>query len=111
SASRLVLLLSLSSFLFRFSLFIDPATPDLSPLSLHDALPISGLRQEGLTAEQRTGWATGPVWPGRHLVAVLGNPRGRQWGPRGRSEEHTSELQSLTNLVCRLLLEKKKQHT
>src|SRR5258706_8527872 len=29
---------------------------------------------------------------------------------RGRSEEHTSELQSLTNLVCRLLLEKKKQH-
>src|SRR5438046_6523817 len=29
--------------------------------------------------------------------------------PRGRSEEHTSELQSLTNLVCRLLLEKKKQ--
>src|SRR5438093_10149570 len=31
-------------------------------------------------------------------------------GPHGRSEEHTSELQSLTNLVCRLLLEKKKKH-
>src|SRR5258706_11874977 len=30
--------------------------------------------------------------------------------PNGRSEEHTSELQSLTNLVCRLLLEKKKHH-
>src|SRR5258706_14981323 len=31
--------------------------------------------------------------------------------PKNRSEEHTSELQSLTNLVCRLLLEKKKKHT
>src|SRR5258706_1498542 len=33
----------------------------------------------------------------------------RRRGPAGRSEEHTSELQSLTNLVCRLLLEKKKK--
>ena len=33
-----------------------------------------------------------------------------QYKKRGRSEEHTSELQSLTNLVCRLLLEKKKKH-
>src|SRR2546430_12089429 len=32
------------------------------------------------------------------------------WGVRGRSEEHTSELQSQSNLVCRLLLEKKKKH-
>src|SRR5438093_5546776 len=36
-----------------------------------------------------------------------GTPRAR-WPEPGRSEEHTSELQSLTNLVCRLLLEKKK---
>src|SRR5688572_31729191 len=35
---------------------------------------------------------------------------GRPDGPRGRSEEHTSELQSQSNLVCRLLLEKKKKH-
>src|SRR5438046_7339757 len=41
-------------------------------------------------------------------------PRARRASPRacaGRSEEHTSELQSLTNLVCRLLLEKKKKKT
>src|SRR5437016_11342174 len=52
------------------------------------------------------------------------NPEWRRWAPRGvqcgnatdpgeaggRSEEHTSELQSLTNLVCRLLLEKKNKH-
>src|SRR5215213_10619327 len=43
-----------------------------------------------------------PADPGRARLGVA--PRG------GRSEEHTSELQSLTNLVCRLLLEKKKTH-
>src|SRR2546430_7509460 len=37
--------------------------------------------------------------------------RGSRWGRRRRSEEHTSELQSQSNLVCRLLLEKKKTHT
>src|SRR5687767_15708461 len=39
----------------------------------------------------------------------LAAPRARGRGPRGRSEEHTSELQSLAYLVCRLLLEKKKE--
>src|SRR5574341_1824959 len=49
-------------------------------------------------AESRVGWFTCPV------------PRSTQLGPRfDRSEEHTSELQSPTNLVCRLLLEKKKE--
>src|SRR5437016_11318287 len=52
-------------------------------------------------------------------AAVYGNPDQvpvpehaptRPLSPYGRSEEHTSELQSLTNLVCRLLLEKKKTH-
>src|SRR5258706_9804949 len=38
------------------------------------------------------------------------NPRRKRIASAGRSEEHTSELQSLTNLVCRLLLEKKKKH-
>src|SRR5438093_3965860 len=42
----------------------------------------------------------------RRSVARLGSREPRD--PRRRSEEHTSELQSLTNLVCRLLLEKKK---
>src|SRR5437016_10980947 len=68
----------------------DTATTEIYTLSLHDALPIS---------------------PGRQLSA--GNaflPKCAQRLAKNafRSEEHTSELQSLTNLVCRLLLEKKK---
>src|SRR5262249_61911975 len=43
-------------------------------------------------------------WPGVDVVEVT-----LRTGPASRSEEHTSELQSLTNLVCRLLLEKKKK--
>src|SRR5438093_8597969 len=50
------------------------------------------------------GWRT-PLPVGRGLLAA-----GVRKGKAGRSEEHTSELQSLTNLVCRLLLEKKKVH-
>src|SRR5437016_14202728 len=69
--------------------FNDPAPTEIYTLSLHDALPIS-TRRAG-----RHGNDPGPARRGRS--------RG---GPR--SEEHTSELQSLTNLVCRLLLEKKK---
>src|SRR2546430_8753539 len=48
--------------------------------------------------------------------SLLAPPRGASLGwenqdlPRARSEEHTSELQSQSNLVCRLLLEKKKDH-
>src|SRR6476619_8443687 len=74
------------SLFFCFFFFNDTATTEIYTLSLHDALPISGC-VEG---------------PGRqlHLAAL---PR----LPGVRSEEHTSELQSLTNLVCRLLLEKK----
>src|SRR5438093_3177167 len=57
------------------------------------------------------------IWPGRvgrggpavsSLVSVSRRPAGSA-GESARSEEHTSELQSLTNLVCRLLLEKKKK--
>src|SRR5437016_11852152 len=48
---------------------------------------------------------------GIRLAASGSDDRGARWGqpPTKRSEEHTSELQSLTNLVCRLLLEKKKK--
>src|SRR5215213_11264008 len=45
--------------------------------------------------------------PGARPNDVRGRPQAVRTGPRARSEEHTSELQSLTNLVCRLLLEKK----
>src|SRR5438093_7527216 len=71
-------------------LFHVPGSPEMYSLSLHDALPISGYR------------SSSPPAPRCHL-----HPRSAR-SVRGRSEEHTSELQSLTNLVCRLLLEKKK---
>src|SRR5258705_9879438 len=89
-----MLLLNSCSLFFFFN---DTATTEIYTLSLHDALPISLLRgREDETARPssrrpRRGW-----W----------SPR---WTRRSRSEEHTSELQSLRHLVCRLLLEKKKQ--
>src|SRR6476469_11263255 len=73
-------------FLFLFFFFNDTATTEIYTLSLHDALPISPPR---------------PCSPGRCSSPPA--PR-----PRARSEEHTSELQSPMYLVCRLLLEKKK---
>src|ERR1035438_10623627 len=71
-----------------FFFFNDTATTEIYTLSLHDALPICNRR--------RSRGPDGCGWSGRHA---------------GRSEEHTSELQSLRHLVCRLLLEKKKQKT
>src|SRR5205814_9183501 len=59
--------------------------------------------------------ASRPAWPGLPLIAVAiwastaAGGRARPDGHRNRSEEHTSELQSLRHLVCRLLLEKKKK--
>src|SRR5438270_4918555 len=75
--------------------FYDPAATEIYTLSLHDALPISQ-----------------PQFGGRGLLRH-GGPRAPPAGRRGlpRSEEHTSELQSQSNLVCRLLLEKKKNPT
>src|SRR3712207_7281038 len=78
--------------------FNDTATTEIYTLSLHDALPIYGVRlHEGARLRARDG-----AHPQRPA------PRGRG-GPRDRSEEHTSELQSRQYLVCRLLLEKKKK--
>src|SRR2546426_12235689 len=79
-----------------FFFFNDTATTEIYTLSLHDALPISGARAAPIVAgAARTGRA-------RHAL--------RHAAPhRERSEEHTSELQSPCNLVCRLLLEKKKK--
>src|SRR5574339_1285026 len=73
--------------LFVFFFFNDTATTEIYTLSLHDALPICG-----------QAVAAHPIWQ-RHM---------QQIGSRIRSEEHTSELQSPGDLVCRLLLEKKK---
>src|SRR5256885_6326014 len=79
---------------FFFFFFNDPPPPEISPLPLHAPLPISPPRRRRRRANRREG------------------PPARPTESRGtiRSEEHTSELQSPCNLVCRLLLEKKKKH-
>src|SRR5471030_1130817 len=76
----------MSSFFFFFN---DTATTEIYTLSLHDALPISAL-EPLLRISEINEEGTGDL--------ML------------RSEEHTSELQSLRHLVCRLLLEKKKNN-
>src|SRR3989441_3446315 len=87
-------------FIFFFN---DTATTEIYTLSLHDALPIwarQGLDQGVAGAHARVA-ASRPA--GGWGWIALGH------GPDERSEEHTSELQSLAYLVCRLLLEKKKR--
>src|SRR2546427_3108065 len=83
--------------------FNDSATTEIYTLSLHDALPISGDRRPGRHHRR----------PGAHeRRAGAPGARARRIGrAAGRSEEHTSELQSQSNLVCRLLLEKKIRET
>src|SRR5256885_12598172 len=102
----------------------DPATTEISPFPLPDPFPIcrcQGGREIGPVLRRPTG-------PGeRNLIPACGKTHEQRWlgvrrggglggigaltaGTPGRyrSEEHTSELQSPCNLVCRLLLEKKK---
>src|SRR2546426_6996175 len=98
--------------------FNDTATTEIYTLSLHDALPISHLARgrygpggHGNRAhvQDPAGAARRPHLGRRRLHQDRGGARGHELR-RGseRSEEHTSELQSPCNLVCRLLLEKKK---
>src|SRR6478672_13736930 len=76
---------------FFFFFFNDTATTEIYTLSLHDALPISG---------------PGPS----RRASGRPRPRGRSGSSPGREiGRHTSELQSRSDLVCRLLLEKKKR--
>src|ERR1019366_10819459 len=79
---------STPAFFVTFFFFNDTATTEIYTLSLHDALPIYHYSANDFK-----------------VVRLSDNRRVNN----GRSEEHTSELQSLTNLVCRLLLEKKKK--
>src|SRR2546426_12488739 len=89
-------LLGLSRLIFFF-FFNDTAPPEIYTLSLHDALPIfAGPRLFAQPLERRVAQGHPPAEP-------AGEPCRKV-----RSEEHTSELQSPCNLVCRLLLEKKK---
>src|SRR5258705_3338986 len=78
----------------RFFFFNDTATTEIYTLSLHDALPISRDAPFSRAASEKL--QNFRVMPGYGAPLV-------------RSEEHTSELQSLRHLVCRLLLEKKKK--
>src|SRR2546429_6343696 len=80
-----------------FFFFNDTATTEIYTLSLHDALPICGVGRAGGDGRAGGGsWGAGGSGAGRARDC-------------GRSEEHTSELQSRLHLVCRLLLEKKKK--
>src|SRR2546430_6057465 len=77
-----------------FFFFNDTATTEIYTLSLHDALPIS------------------PTSSIESYISYWDQSGSKRQGlplRRSRSEEHTSELQSQSNLVCRLLLEKKKK--
>src|SRR5690348_18390221 len=103
------MLLFIYELLFCFFCFFfnDTATTEIYTLSLHDALPI--LRSCGPAGRDRrpascpSVWRRGPAVPA--AKAECAAPRRFS----GRSEEHTSELQSPVHLVCRLLLEKKKK--
>src|SRR2546421_820814 len=93
-----------ASVFFVLFFFNDTATTEIYTLSLHDALPIS--------------FGIGPAHGSRRsinqcvalpIVASAATRWAECGGPLLRSEEHTSELQSRSDLVCRLLLEKKKK--
>src|SRR5256885_3792383 len=103
------------SFLLFFFFFNDTATTEIYTLSLHDALPILGYeavyRTNAYTRHGEHGNALLTRWPVvGHQHEDISDHRFEQRGLL-RSEEHTSELQSPCNLVCRLLLEKKKEAT
>src|SRR5690348_18485492 len=100
--TRVLVVLLLHSPLSFF--FNDTATTEIYTLSLHDALPIlaadrgrpAAVREEPHPAREAE----------RHRVLPVEGPSHVEGD--ARSEEHTSELQSPVHLVCRLLLEKKK---
>src|SRR3712207_8615540 len=92
--------------------FNDTATTEIYTLSLHDALPICSGRSPSRAAAAPAPGPLARSWPlsrRRRRASSDGSRRASAWlSPFGRSEEHTSELQSRQYLVCRLLLEKKK---
>src|SRR5206468_9910959 len=102
---------SLVSLCYITFFFNETATSVIYALSLHDALPICTC----WTPRARPGSpprACGPsIRPAREIASTACSPPAcsRAVRPAKRSEEHTSELQSRSDLVCRLLLEKKKK--
>src|SRR5256885_7134508 len=101
-------------FIYCFFFFNDTATTEIYTLSLHDALPIlsqpisstsSGIWPTDWQASRSSGT---PAARATRPTSPAGLTRPLCVGTWTRSEEHTSELQSPCNLVCRLPLEKKK---
>src|SRR5207302_8275641 len=92
-----------------FFVFTHPAPTEIYTLSLHDALPIFSTSRSSMprsaASRSRTPRNRAPVRSTERNSAPTRSTRSN----RERSEEHTSELQSRENLVCRLLLEKKKK--
>src|SRR2546426_994587 len=105
--------------IFFFFFFNDTATTEIYTLSLHDALPISSPgswptrfhRFPRFGSSRSISMLRTPMARPRRAIWVGGTMPRSSWGNQRdwRSEEHTSELQSPCNLVCRLLLEKKKK--
>src|SRR5689334_24512745 len=98
--TRLLVPIAFLSRDFPFFFFNDTATTEIYTLSLHDALPIwmaSSRTVMACASRSRSPADSLRIAPCEHSE------------PYSRSEEHTSELQSQFHLVCRLLLEKKKQ--
>src|SRR5260221_10264564 len=98
---------SLPLIIFFFFFFNDTATTEIYTLSLHDALPIFDEVLTRMGDEVRLVQGRGV----KHRVDPFhaSANRAEAWKGSTRSEEHTSELQSHSDLVCRLLLEKKKK--
>src|SRR2546429_9858909 len=97
-------MIMLHMYLYYF-FFNDTATTEIYTLSLHDALPIYRRWRPVETCRERRPQTNGTRRGHRGTgVRVPGRPH----GATNRSEEHTSELQSRLHIVCRLLLEKKK---
>src|SRR5688572_33415503 len=92
------IIIIVSVFFFLFFFFNDTATTEIYTLSLHDALPILSVAAVPEHQEDSPRVGLNRQVPGKITARS-----------RVRSEEHTSELQSQSNLVCRLLLEKKKK--
>src|SRR2546430_4225278 len=86
--------------------FNDTATTEIYTLSLHDALPICKATIHFAGNDFFVG-----VTPSGHAQTIESDSHRGSAANRFRSEEHTSELQSQSNLVCRLLLEKNNTDT
>src|SRR5436853_772836 len=98
----------LSTRIAHYFFFNDTATTEIYTLSLHDALPIFQCKAQHAHGMRGAIGFPGGVGLLPIYIVEIGMDMGIDEAGH-RSEEHTSELQSLRHLVCRLLLEKKKK--